>query len=71
MGVQSLDTHLLERLGRIHTREMVFKSFDILRAAGFENVNLDLMFAIPGQTMEMWEATISEALALESEHLSC
>ena len=40
--------------GRIHSREMVFKSFDILRAAGFDNLNLDLMFAIPGQTMEIW-----------------
>ncbi len=70
MGVQSLDEPLLERLGRIHTCEMVFKSFDILRRAGFDNVNLDLMFAIPGQTMEIWRATLAEALALGSEHLS-
>jgi oxygen-independent coproporphyrinogen-3 oxidase len=70
MGVQSLDEQLLERLGRIHTREMVFQSFDILRRAGFENLNLDLMFAIPGQTMEIWRATLTEALALGSEHLS-
>ena len=71
MGVQSLDTRLLERLGRIHTREMVFKSFDILRKAGFENVNLDLMFAIPGQTLEIWRDTLTEAMAFGSEHLSC
>ena len=70
MGVQSLDEKLLERLGRIHTREMVFKSFDILRRAGFDNLNLDLMFAIPGQTMEVWRGTLAEALALGSEHLS-
>ncbi|MGB7746411.1 MAG: radical SAM family heme chaperone HemW [Verrucomicrobiia bacterium] len=70
MGVQSLDESLLDRLGRIHTREMVFKSFDILRRAGFDNLNLDLMFAIPGQTMEIWRATLTEALALGSEHLS-
>ena len=70
MGVQSLDEQLLDRLGRIHSREQVFKSFDILRAAGFENVNLDLMFAIPGQTMEIWRETLREALALQSEHLS-
>ena len=70
MGVQSLDEQLLERLGRIHTREMVFQSFDILRRAGFDNLNLDLMFAIPGQTMEIWRATLAEALALGSEHLS-
>src|SRR6266404_541146 len=47
MGVQSFDEHLLERLGRIHSREMVFKSYDILRRADFDNLNLDLMFAIP------------------------
>jgi oxygen-independent coproporphyrinogen-3 oxidase len=70
MGVQSLDEQLLERLGRIHTRGMVFKSFDILRRAGFDNLNLDLMFAIPGQTMAIWRATLAEALALGSEHLS-
>lgn len=71
MGVQSLDEKLLDRLGRIHSREQVFKSFDILRHAGFENLNVDLMFAIPGQTMNIWRATLDEAIALGSEHLSC
>ena len=70
MGVQSLDERLLDRLGRIHSREQVFKSFDRLRRAGFDNVNLDLMFAIPGQTPDIWRATLAEALALGSEHLS-
>lgn len=71
MGVQSLDERLLERLGRIHSRAQVFKSYDILRAAGFDNVNIDLMFAIPTQTMEIWRATLAEAASLDSEHLSC
>ncbi len=70
MGVQSLNEQLLERLGRVHTREMVFKSFEILRRAGFDNLNLDLMFAIPGQTLGVWRETLDEALALHSEHLS-
>jgi oxygen-independent coproporphyrinogen-3 oxidase len=70
MGVQSLDEKLLDRLGRIHSREIVFKSFDILRASGFENLNIDLMFAIPTQTMEIWRATLNEAMAMQSEHLS-
>ena len=70
MGVQSLDEQLLDRLGRIHSREQVFKSFDILRHAGFDNLNLDLMFAIPTQTMEIWRATLNEAMAMQSEHLS-
>jgi oxygen-independent coproporphyrinogen-3 oxidase len=71
MGVQSLNEVLLDRLGRIHSREMVFKSFDILRSAGFDNVNIDLMFAIPGQTMEVWQETLRDATMLGSEHLSC
>lgn len=71
MGVQSLDETLLDRLGRVHSREMVFKSFEILRRAGFENINLDLMFAIPGQSLKIWSDTLAEALALGSEHLSC
>src|SRR6266403_5335530 len=45
-------------------------SSDLLRHAGFENVNLDLMFAIPGQTLEIWRDTLDEAIALGSEHLS-
>jgi len=70
MGVQSLDEKLLDRLGRIHSRAMVFKSLDILRSAGFDNLNLDLMFAIPTQTMAIWRATLNEAMAMQSEHLS-
>lgn len=71
LGVQSLHEDLLDRLGRIHSREQVFASVDILRAAGFDNLNVDLMFAIPTQTQAIWEATLAEALALGSEHLSC
>ena len=70
MGVQSLNEALLDRLGRVHTRQMAFKSFDILRQAGFNNLNLDLMFAIPGQTLEVWRETLDEAIAMGSEHLS-
>jgi oxygen-independent coproporphyrinogen-3 oxidase len=70
MGVQSLDEQLLDRLGRIHSRAMVFKSFETLRHAGFDNVNLDLMFAIPTQTMAIWRATLNEVIAMQSEHLS-
>jgi oxygen-independent coproporphyrinogen-3 oxidase len=70
MGVQSLNEELLDRLGRIHSRAMVFKSFDLLRQAGFENLNLDLMFAIPGQTLDIWRETLDEAMGLGSEHLS-
>lgn len=71
LGVQTLDPVLLERLGRIHTPEQVFRSYDLLRRAGFENVNLDLMFGIPGQSLASWETTLREVLAMGSEHLSC
>jgi len=71
MGAQSFDEALLDRLGRVHSREMIFKSFDILRAAGFDNVNVDLMFAIPGQTLDSWRKTLAEATSLGNEHLSC
>ena len=70
LGVQSFNETLLDRLGRIHTREMAVESYDILRQAGFDNVNLDLMFAIPGQTLEVWRETLAEAVAMGSEHLS-
>ena len=71
MGVQSFDADLLERLGRVHSREMVFKSYQTLRDSGFDNINLDLMFAIPGQTLAAWRSTLAEAIALGSEHLAC
>ena len=70
LGVQSLDQTLLDRLGRVHDRSMVFRSVDLLRRAGFSNLNFDLMFAIPGQTLESWRSTLDEVMALGSEHLS-
>src|SRR3569832_2187878 len=69
MGVQSLNEALLDRLGRVHTRAMAFKSYDILRQAGFKNVNLDLMFAIPGQTLNVWREMLDEVASMGSEHL--
>jgi oxygen-independent coproporphyrinogen-3 oxidase len=70
LGVQSFNEALLDRLGRVHTRQMAFESYDILRQAGFDNLNLDLMFAIPGQSLDVWRETLHEAVALGSEHLS-
>ena len=70
LGVQSLNESMLQRLVRIHNRSQVFKSFDLLRQAGFDNLSLDLMFAIPGQTLEIWRDTLAEALAMGSDHLS-
>lgn len=71
MGVQSFDPGLLQRLGRIHSRAQIFHSYEALRAAGFGNINIDLMFGVPGQTLRQWEETLGQAFSLETEHLSC
>ena len=70
MGVQSFRPALLDALGRAHTREQVYRAYDRVREAGFPSVNIDLMFALPGQTAEEWEADIDEALALKPDHIS-
>lgn len=70
LGVQSFRPELLEALGRQHTRDRVFRAYDRVRAAGFASVNLDLMFALPGQTAEEWRSDVREALALAPDHLS-
>ncbi|KXU34046.1 coproporphyrinogen III oxidase [Cephaloticoccus capnophilus] len=70
MGVQSFQAALLAALGRQHSREQIYRAYERIRAAGFSSVNLDLMFALPGQTAAEWEADIAEALALAPDHLS-
>lgn len=70
LGVQSFQPALLDGLGRRHTREQVFRAYERVRAAGFASVNLDLMFALPGQTAEEWAADVRQAVALAPDHLS-
>lgn len=71
MGVQARQTHLLRLLGRIHTWENVIASVDIARQAGFENLNLDLMFGLPSQTVSDVRETLLAAIGLSPTHLSC
>jgi oxygen-independent coproporphyrinogen-3 oxidase len=71
LGVQSLDDELLKTLGRRHSAALAREKFALLRAAGFENISVDLMFALPGQTREQWRRSLSEAIALQPEHISC
>lgn len=71
IGVQSLDDEILKRLGRIHSSAEAEKAIDLARTAGFDNLSLDLMFGVPGQTMEIWTDTLEKALALNPEHISC
>jgi len=70
MGVQSFDPGLLDALGRQHTPSQIYRAYDLIRTAGFASVNLDLMFALPGQTEVQWRADLQEALRLAPDHLS-
>lgn len=70
MGIQSFDDPLLEVLGRQHSRKQIFKAYDLIRAADFDSVNLDLIFAIPGQDEARLKQDIREAASLEPDHLS-
>lgn len=69
-GVQSFFEEELKFLSRIHNASEAFDAVKAARAAGFENVNIDLMFALPNQSMERWQRTVEQAVALETEHIS-
>ena len=69
-GVQAFDAELLNRLGRIHSPEEAEESVRLAQSAGFESINVDLMFSLPGQSLEQWNATLDRALALNVPHLS-
>lgn len=70
MGVQAWQNRLLKDLGRIHTMEAFQKNYKAVREAGFDNVNTDLMFALPNQTMADWQETVRNIVALNPEHIS-
>jgi oxygen-independent coproporphyrinogen-3 oxidase len=70
LGVQSFHDHHLKALGRIHDSAEAKSAYRWLREAGYDNLNLDLMFGLPQQTLQEWEADVSEALSLSPEHLS-
>lgn len=70
LGAQSFDDGLLQSLGRIHTAAQIGEGVRMARDAGFTNINLDLMYALPGQSMEQWRDTLNAAIALGVEHIS-
>ena len=70
MGVQSFQPELLDALGRQNTREQIFAAYDRVRAADFRSVNVDLMFALPGQTAPEWAGDVREAVSLSPDHIS-
>lgn len=70
MGVQSLNDEELRATGRMHRREDVYRANEILRAAGFPNISMDLIAGLPHQTRVTWEASVGELIALRPEHIS-
>ena len=70
LGLQSASEEELRLLGRIHTREQFLQSFRAARDAGFDNINVDLMSALPGQSEESWQETLRFVCDLEPEHIS-
>jgi putative oxygen-independent coproporphyrinogen III oxidase len=71
MGVQSFDPAVLASLERIHSPESARAAFTAARAAGFTDVNLDLIYGAHGETLQSWKRTLEEAIAMDPEHLSC
>lgn len=70
LGIQSFSPPILKTLGREHSREQAIESVNILRAAGMEEINIDLMFSIPGQSMDDWRETLDTAVDLKPDHIS-
>lgn len=71
IGLQAVQDGLLKKMGRIHNYEDFIKSYNLARKLGFDNINIDLMFGLPGQTNEMWSETLETVIKLQPEHLSC
>jgi oxygen-independent coproporphyrinogen-3 oxidase len=70
LGVQSWDDDLLKLLGREHNAKQAEESFEVFRRSGFSNINVDLMFGLPGQTLGQWRETLERTLSLGPEHIS-
>lgn len=70
MGVQSFSEARLKSLGRLHSPKQIYKAYDCICEVGFKSVNLDMMFAIPGQDVKAWEEDLLEVMRLGPEHIS-
>ena len=70
LGIQSFDDYELRQIGRIHDTEVALKTIEACSRAGFENLNLDLIFSLPNQTLEGWESNLKTAIDISPEHLS-
>ena len=70
MGVQSFQDHLLQLIGRRHNAKQAIEAVQLAQAAGFDNISIDLMYALPDQTMQMWQQDVQQALSLGVQHIS-
>jgi oxygen-independent coproporphyrinogen III oxidase len=70
IGIQSFDSEILKFLNRAHSSKQAIQCVEDARSVGFKNLSIDLIYAIPGQSMEQWKSNIDQALALKPEHLS-
>ena len=70
IGLQSINNSLLKDIGRIHTYEIFKNNFLLARELGFDNINVDLMFGLPNQSLEEWKNTLLEIIKLNPEHIS-
>lgn len=70
MGLQTTNDNLLKEIGRIHSFEEFKKNYNQARKAGFENINVDLMFGLPNQHMKDWKASLEDVISLEPDHIS-
>lgn len=70
MGVQSFNQGLLQKIGRTHSNEHVYETIALAKEIGFQNISIDLMYGLPGQTMVQWKDSLEKALALDLPHFS-
>ena len=70
VGIQSFNDKTLKTLGRIHSAKDTFKCYEYARTAGFDNIGIDLIFGVPGQSIDGWEHDLQIAISLKPEHIS-
>ena len=70
LGVQTFDDKMLKKIGRNHTEKDIYENIDRLKLAGFDNISIDLIYALPGQTMEQVKDNVAKAVALDIPHMS-
>ena len=71
LGIQCDDDEILAKIGRPHTYEQAVNAYDRIRHFGFQNVSVDLMYGLPGQSLSAWQETLENVLTLHPEHISC